>query len=122
MTWNLFAGTIADPAQVVLESEPYRRLSYSWHTFTPEFFDHLELDQDARERISAEPRSKVTFEIEQLGDLVKLSVVHDGFEPGSVVASMVSRGWPRILSSLKTMLETGDVLPAVPDGDREPAA
>jgi hypothetical protein len=27
---------IDDPAQVVLESDPYRRLSYTWHTFTPE--------------------------------------------------------------------------------------
>ena len=33
---------------------------------------------------------------------MKLTVVHDGFEPGSVVASMVGQGWPRILSNLKT--------------------
>jgi hypothetical protein len=57
----------------------------------------------------------VTFDIEQLGDLVKLTVVHDGFEPGSVVASMVSQGWPRILSNLKTLLETGETLPADPE-------
>ena len=66
-------------------------------------------------RIAAEQRSRVTFDIEPLGELVKLTVVHDGFEPGSVVASMVSQGWPGILSSLKTLLETGDTLPASPE-------
>ncbi len=53
----------------------------------------------------------MTFEIEPLGELVKLTVVHDGFEPGSVVAAMVSQGWPRVLSDLKTLLETGETLP-----------
>jgi hypothetical protein len=43
-------------------------------------------------------------------------VIHDGFEPGSVVASMVSQGWPSVLSNLKTLLETGETLP----GDSEP--
>jgi uncharacterized protein YndB with AHSA1/START domain/DNA-binding transcriptional ArsR family regulator len=115
MTWNVHGLTIADPAQVVLESEPYRRLAYSWHTFTPELAESLQLTDEARERIAAEPRSRVTFDIEPLGELVKLTVVHDGFEPGSVVASMVTQGWPGILSSLKTMLETGDTLPASPE-------
>jgi uncharacterized protein YndB with AHSA1/START domain/DNA-binding transcriptional ArsR family regulator len=114
MTWHQRGGKSDDPEQVVLESEPYRRLSYSWHTFTPELAASLELTDEAQERIAAEQRSKVTFDIEPLGALVKLSVVHDGFEPGSVVASMVSNGWPRILSSLKTLLETGEVLPAPP--------
>src|ERR687885_1873149 len=36
MRWDLFGVTIDDPEQVVLESEPYRRLSYTWHTLTPE--------------------------------------------------------------------------------------
>jgi hypothetical protein len=44
-----------------------------------------------------------------------MTVVRDGFEPGSVVASMVSQGWPGILSSLKTLLETGETLPANPE-------
>jgi uncharacterized protein YndB with AHSA1/START domain len=35
VTWQEAGVTIADPAQVVLESEPYRRLAYAWHTFTP---------------------------------------------------------------------------------------
>src|SRR6266545_1353742 len=112
MRWDQFGVTSADPEQVVLESDPYRRLAYTWHTFTPELAETLELTEEARERIAAEQRSKVTFEIEQLGELVKLTVVHDGFEPGSVVASLVGEGWPPILSNLKTMLETGETLPA----------
>lgn len=112
MRWDHFGVTIADPEQLVLESDPYRRLAYTWHTFTPELAESLELTADARERIGAEQRSKVTFELEPLGELVKLTVVHDGFEAGSVVASLVSQGWPRILSNLKTLLETGETLPA----------
>jgi DNA-binding transcriptional ArsR family regulator/uncharacterized protein YndB with AHSA1/START domain len=112
MRWELFGVTIADPEQVVLESDPHRRLAYTWHTITPELADFLELTADARERIAAEQRSKVTFELEPLGELVKLTVVHDGFEVGSLVAPMVSQGWPRVLSGLKTLLETGETLPA----------
>jgi len=115
MTWEQFGVTIADPEQVVLESEPYRRLSYSWHSFTPELADSLKLTEEARSHIAAEARSKVTFDLEPLGDLVKLTVVHDGFEPGSVVASLVSGGWPIVLSNLKTFLETGEPLPTNPE-------
>ncbi|MFL5840640.1 MAG: ArsR/SmtB family transcription factor [Thermoleophilaceae bacterium] len=115
MTWQQFGATIADPEQVVLESEPHRRLSYTWHTMTPELAETLDLTQEARERIGAEQRSKVTFDLEPFGELVKLTVVHDGFEPDSVVASMVSAGWPRVLSNLKTLLETGEVLPVNPE-------
>ena len=57
----------------------------------------------------------MTFEIEDLGQTVKLTVVHDDFEPGSTVLEMVGEGWPRLLSDLKSLLETGDTLPASPD-------
>jgi DNA-binding transcriptional ArsR family regulator/uncharacterized protein YndB with AHSA1/START domain len=113
MTWHLFDVTIDDPQQVVLESDPYRRLAYTWHSFTHEFAEKLELTEAVRERITQEQRSKVTFEIEQLGDLVKLTVIHDGFDAGSLVAPMVSEGWPRVLSGVKTLLETGETLPAI---------
>ena len=118
MTWD-HAGVVTDDAeQVVLEAEPYRRLSFTWHTMTAELARALELPDDARDHIRAEARSRATFELEPLGDLVKLTVVHDRFGPESVMAGMVSRGWPRVLSGLKTLLETGEPLPA----DREPAA
>jgi uncharacterized protein YndB with AHSA1/START domain/DNA-binding transcriptional ArsR family regulator len=115
MSWEMFGVTIADPDQVVLESDPYRRLSYSWHTFTPELAEALDVTDEARGRLAAEARSKVTFDLEALGDVVKLTVVHDGFEPGSLMVAMVSRGWPTILASLKTLLETGETLPKNPE-------
>jgi uncharacterized protein YndB with AHSA1/START domain/DNA-binding MarR family transcriptional regulator len=111
MTWHQRGVTMSDPEQVVLESEPYRRLSYTWHTLTPELSDALDLRDDVRERIVAEPRSKVTFEIDELGEQVKLTVIHEGFEESSVLITMVSQGWPRVLSDLKTLLETGEPLP-----------
>ncbi|MEJ8656093.1 metalloregulator ArsR/SmtB family transcription factor [Streptomyces sp. MS1.AVA.4] len=111
MAWEQFGITLADPAQVVLESEPGRRLSYTWHTFTPEFAEACGLDGEVAAKVAGEPRSKVTFEIEPVGEMVRLTVVHDGFEPGSTVLEGVSGGWPAILSSLKTLLETGETLP-----------
>jgi len=111
MIWHTRGLTIADPEQVVLESEPCRRLSYTWHTFTPEWAESLDLTDDARDRLAAEPRSKVTFEIEPLGDQVKLTVIHDDLEPGGKTGSLISQGWPRVVANLKTLLETGDTLP-----------
>ncbi|SDI19582.1 ArsR/SmtB family transcription factor [Nonomuraea jiangxiensis] len=101
---------IKDPAQVVLESEPCRRLSYTWHTFTREWAETYGLSEEYRARIADEPRSKVTFDIERDGDVVKLTVTHDGFEQDSAVLGAVSEGWPHILANLKTMLETGEPL------------
>jgi uncharacterized protein YndB with AHSA1/START domain/DNA-binding transcriptional ArsR family regulator len=111
MVWHQRGVTIADPEQVVLESDPYRRLSYTWHTFTPELAVALDLADDVQDHISAEPRSRVTFEIDDLGGRVKLTVIHEGFEPDSVVVRMISGGWPSVLSDLKTLLETGAPLP-----------
>ncbi|MQA11240.1 MAG: helix-turn-helix domain-containing protein [Pseudonocardiaceae bacterium] len=111
MTWEQNGWRSTDPAQVVLESEPHRRLSYTWHTFTPEFAETFELSDEVLAKLTSERRSKVIFEIEPLGEMVKLTVVHDGVEAGSTVLEMVSEGWPAILASLKTLLETGDILP-----------
>jgi DNA-binding transcriptional ArsR family regulator/uncharacterized protein YndB with AHSA1/START domain len=111
MTWRNHGVTIADPEQVVLEYEPYRRLSYTWHTFTPELGKvHEQLTDEVLAKAAGEPRSKVTFEIEPLDELCKLTVVHDGFELGSTVIELVSGGWPHVLSGLKTVLETGETL------------
>ena len=119
MTWHMRGATIADPEQIVLESKPYSRLSYTWHTLTTELGEALDMTAEAQERVAAEKRSKVTFDLEPHGDLVKLTVVHDGFEPDSTIISMISNGWPRVLSSLKTLLETGEDLTI--DEPRPPA-
>ena len=111
MTWHQRGTASDDPEQVVLESDPPRRLSYTWHTMTDELAESLNITDDARKRIVAEKRSTITFDIEPLGEVVKLTVVHDGFESGSLMAPMVSQGWPSVLSNLKTLLETGNTLP-----------
>ncbi len=51
--------------------------------------------------------SRVTFEIEAVGPVVRLNVVHDELKAGSEMAKGISKGWPMVLSGLKTFLETG---------------
>lgn len=112
MTWDNHGVVIADPEQVVLESDPYRRLAYRWHTFTPELNRRHQFGDEKFARLAGERRSRVAFDLEQLGDTVKLTVVHDDFELGSLAATMVQNGWPIFLSSLKSLLETGEPLPS----------
>jgi Activator of Hsp90 ATPase homolog 1-like protein len=52
-----------------------------------------------------------TTYIEDVGHgVVKLTVTHDGFAPGSAVLPAIAEGWPAVLASLKTLLETGSSL------------
>jgi uncharacterized protein YndB with AHSA1/START domain len=102
---------VSDPEQVILESDPCRRLAYTWHTITPEWASEVGMDEATADAWRAEPRSKVAFDIEDVGHGVsKLTVVHDGFDPGSAVLEAISEGWPAVLASLKTLLETGSTL------------
>jgi uncharacterized protein YndB with AHSA1/START domain len=110
ITWVRNELRQSDHRQVVLEADPPRRLSYTWHVITPEW--NPSLNPEDRQRAATEPLSHVTFELEQHGELVKLTVVHDHFESDSVVAQMVSKGWPLVISSLKSLLETGETHPA----------
>jgi len=103
---------ISNPEQVILESDYPRRLAYTWHTFTPEWAAAHQFDEATITAWQAEPRSKVAFDIEEAGEgVVKLTVVHDGFAPGSAVLEGVRGGWPAVIASLKTLLETGTALP-----------
>jgi uncharacterized protein YndB with AHSA1/START domain len=90
---------VASDTGHVLKCEPYRLLSYSFHVEFHEVF--------RRER-----PSRVTFELEPIGNEVKLTVTHDEFEPGSKVLEAVGNGWPLILASLKSLIETGAPLAA----------
>ena len=81
----------------VLESKPPHRLVITWAE--PK-------DKTARER-----HSRVAFQIEPIGDMVRLTVTHDDLEPGSEMDRGITSGWPRVLSSLKSLLETGRPLP-----------
>jgi uncharacterized protein YndB with AHSA1/START domain len=81
----------------VVESSPPRRLVLTW-AFPAD---------EAREK----KHSRVTFEIEPLGDVVRLTVTHDHLEPGSEMLKGIREGWPKVLSSLKSLLEVGRPLP-----------
>ncbi|MGH3692781.1 MAG: ArsR/SmtB family transcription factor [Pseudonocardiaceae bacterium] len=111
LTQAVPGGQLRDLEQVVLESEPPRRLSYSWHDYQPEHAEMFGWTDEVFAELVKEKRSKVTFEIEPVESMVKLTVIHDDFEPDSEMLKGVSGGWPAILSSLKTLLETGEVLP-----------
>jgi uncharacterized protein YndB with AHSA1/START domain/DNA-binding transcriptional ArsR family regulator len=110
MVWNEAGTSNADPAQVVVEAESGRRLAYTWHTMTPAWGEALGMEADYVEKAGAEKRSTVTFTIEPAEAGVRLTVVHDGFEPGSIVLPSITQGWPAVVSSLKSLLETGEPL------------
>lgn len=115
-TWDLEHAdvglVVSDPEQVILESDPGHRLAYTWHSFTPAWAAEVGMDDATAETWRAEPRSRVTYDIEEVGNgVTRLTVVHDGFLPGSHVQEAISEGWPSVLSSLKTLLETGEALP-----------
>ncbi|MEV6578759.1 SRPBCC family protein [Streptomyces sp. NPDC051582] len=110
LVWKQGGATMADAEQVVLVCEPFRRLSYTWHTFTEEWARAVGISEEVRTRIAAERRSTVTFDAEPEGELVKLTVTHE-FDADGILHGMCSQGWPPILSSLKTLLETGEPLP-----------
>ncbi len=97
-TWRLMIpdGRVADAGEVV-EIEPQRRLALRWRNeFMPE--------------LREEGYSRMTYEIEKKGESVKLTVIHEMERGGSKLIDAVSGGWPMILSSLKSLLETGQAL------------
>lgn len=58
MTWEEGGNTISDPEQVVLEAQPHRRLSYTWHTFTPQWAKAAGISEEVLAKLAEEPRSK----------------------------------------------------------------
>lgn len=77
-------------AGVVIEVVPRKKLV---HSFQPKFIE--------------DGPSRVTYEIEPMGMVCKLTVTHDEFPRGGPTLAAVKEGWPEILSSLKSLLETG---------------
>jgi len=92
-------GTTTDVGEI-LEADRPRRLSYTFH--------HVLSEADRKER-----PTKVVFNLEPHGKLVKLTPTHEDFEEGSVILDGISKGWPAIPSSLKSLLESGTAL-AIP--------
>jgi len=97
-SWRIMIpdGRVADSGEV-LEIEPNRRMVLKWRNeFRPE--------------LHAEGYSRVTYELEKQGESVKLTVIHEMDKPESKLIEAVSGGWPAILASLKSLLETGESL------------
>jgi uncharacterized protein YndB with AHSA1/START domain len=97
-SWKLMApdGRVADSGEVV-EIDPPRRLVLKWRNeFVP--------------AAQKEGYSRLTYELETQGDSVKLTVLHEMDKPDSTLIGMVSNGWPAILASLKSLIETGESL------------
>ena len=93
-------GTV-DIVGKVVESTPPRRLVFTWARPT-------EAEDDSK-------HSRVAFDIEPYVDgLVRLTVTHEDLERDPQMLAGVSGGWPKILSNLKTLLETGRAFPHSP--------
>jgi uncharacterized protein YndB with AHSA1/START domain len=82
----------------VLAFEPPKRLSYSWDPPAP--------------NTKGERTSRVTFDLEPHGKIVKLTVTHDNLDEGGKTLRDISGGWPLVIASLKSFLETGRALPS----------
>ena len=98
-SWRLMYpdGRVADTGEVVEVDRP-RRLVLKWRNeFKPE--------------LKTEGYSRATFELARIEDMVKLTVTHEIDRTGSKLIQAVSGGWPIILSSLKSLIETGKPLP-----------
>lgn len=91
-------GRIGDAGKVI-EFDPPRRIVLSWRN---EFLPELKNEAPAR----------VTYELEQQDDMVKFTLIQESEAPDSKLIDTMSNGWPVLLSSLKSLLETGESLEA----------
>lgn len=94
--WQHVRANEERPTEIVgevVENDPPRRLVLTW--------------AKASQADAPDQYSRVTFEIEPSGEMVKLTVTHDELQPGSGMEAGISKGWPLVLSSMKSFLETG---------------
>jgi uncharacterized protein YndB with AHSA1/START domain len=97
-SWRLMIpdGRVTNSGEII-EIEPERRLVLTWR-------------KDLNPEIQAEGYSRLTCELQQQGESVKLTVIHEIDLPNSKLIAGVSGGWPIILASLKSLLETDESL------------
>jgi uncharacterized protein YndB with AHSA1/START domain len=89
-------GRVGDSGEIV-EIEPHRKLVLTWRNeFLPDLHE--------------EGYSRLSYELEPVGESVKLTLIHEMDRPESKLIEAVSSGWPHILASLKSLLETGESL------------
>jgi len=88
-------GAVSDAGKVVA-CDPPRLLAYTFVNLSDKYKNEFP--------------ALATFVLEPFGKLVKLTLTHEGFQEGSKMLSGVSKGWPAILASLKSLLETGQPL------------
>lgn len=88
-----------DMVGVVVEATPPSRLVFTWARPS-------EAEDDSK-------HSRVTFDIEPNGDgVIRLTVTHEDLEHDPKMLAGISGGWPKVLSNMKTVLETGRALPS----------
>ena len=88
-------GRLVDTGEI-LEIYPPRRMIIRWQN-------------EWKPELKAEGPSRCTIELDPVGSAVKLTITHEIDRPESKFITAVSGGWPRILSNLKSLLETGEV-------------
>jgi uncharacterized protein YndB with AHSA1/START domain len=89
-------GRVADAGEI-LANDPPRKLVMKWRN-------------EWKQELNDEGFSTCSYELEPNGDAVKLTVSHSMERSGSKLIDAVGGGWPRILSNLKSLLETGESL------------
>jgi len=100
-------GHISDAGEII-EAEPPRRLVIGWQ-------------HQNKAELKAEGESRCTLELEPIGPAVRLSITHSIERDPSKFITAVSGGWPKIISNLKSLLETGSIVllePYPADGAR----
>ncbi len=89
-------GSTSDTGEI-LEIDPPRRMVIRWQNqWKPE--------------LEAEGPSLCTIELEPVGSAVKLTITHSIEREPSKLIHAVSGGWPKIISNLKSLLETGSTV------------
>ena len=97
-SWTLVSGDgqTMDTGKIV-EAEPPRRLVIRWRN-------------QNKPELKAEGESQCTMELEPIGTSVKLSITHTIEREPSKFIVAVSGGWPKVISNLKSLLETGSAV------------
>ena len=95
--WKMVSGDgqVLDAGHI-LEADPPRRLVIRWQ-------------HESKPELKAEGESLCTMELEPTDTAVKLSITHTIERDPSLLIAAVSGGWPKIISNLKSLLETGSI-------------